>query len=505
MSAQFNSSLLPPELAAILEDESPRDPGRQIYVNQDLNLAQIDVIGFDMDYTLAPYHQEAIDALSIKATVERMVDRKGYPEEIKQIPLDHDFIIRGLMVDKARGNIFKLDAHRQVGRCYHGYTAVPPAEVKALYGGRNFRFEPGRFAWIDTLFSLPEATLCAGIVEYYEGQGRPLPVASYEQLVNDIRESIDLAHADMSMKEVIMADIGRFIERDPDLAPTLHKLRSAGKRLFLLTNSEWVYTDAVMKFLLDGVMPRYPSWRNYFDLVVVSARKPRFFVLEEPFIELTADGEPIGPASSLERHKIYQGGNFKDMERMWGRGEGDQILYVGDHIYGDILRSKKDSSWRTALVIQEMEETLHLTNTLSSELTRLHALEEAVQRLDHEINYRATLLKSLSRVSDLAGGITGAESSALDRAMTQTRKELEQRRGLMQRTLEDLHTLESEVDARFNPYWGRLFRELNERSAFGQQVEEYADVYTSRVSNFLRYSPGQVFRAPRERMPHERV
>jgi len=35
-------------------------------------------------------------------------------------------------------------------------------------------------------------------------------------------------------------------------------------------------------------------------------------------------------------------------------------------------------------------------------------------------------------------------------------------------------------------------------------VEDYACVYTSRVSNFLAYSPVQYFRAPRALMPHER-
>ncbi len=69
----------------------------------------------------------------------------------------------------------------------------------------------------------------------------------------------------------------------------------------------------------------------------------------------------------------------------------------------------------------------------------------------------------------------------------------------------ELEQLEKLVDSRFNPYWGRLFQESNERSQFGAQVVGYADVYTSRVSNLLAYSPGQIFRAPREVMPHERM
>ena len=55
-----------------------------------------------------------------------------------------------------------------------------------------------------------------------------------------------------------------------------------------------------------------------------------------------------------------------------------------------------------------------------------------------------------------------------------------------------------------NRYWGLLFKEGNENSRFGEQVEGYADLYTSRVSNFLAYSPMQYFRSPRAAMPHER-
>ena len=55
----------------------------------------------------------------------------------------------------------------------------------------------------------------------------------------------------------------------------------------------------------------------------------------------------------------------------------------------------------------------------------------------------------------------------------------------------------------FNPYWGMLFRDRTELSAFGKQVENYACVYTSRVSNFRLYSPQWYFRSPRDRMAHE--
>ncbi len=56
-----------------------------------------------------------------------------------------------------------------------------------------------------------------------------------------------------------------------------------------------------------------------------------------------------------------------------------------------------------------------------------------------------------------------------------------------------------------NPYWGLTFKEGNENSRFGEQVEVYACLYTSRASNFVYYSPMQYFRSPRAMMPHERA
>ena len=76
----------------------------------------------------------------------------------------------------------------------------------------------------------------------------------YGRLYDDVREAIDAVHRDDSLKREVRKDIGRYIFRDPELGPALHKLRSGGKKLFLLTNSLWDYTDVVMSFLLDGVV-----------------------------------------------------------------------------------------------------------------------------------------------------------------------------------------------------------------------------------------------------------
>ena len=57
----------------------------------------------------------------------------------------------------------------------------------------------------------------------------------------------------------------------------------------------------------------------------------------------------------------------------------------------------------------------------------------------------------------------------------------------------DIEVARACLDAGANRYWGLTFNEGSETSLFGKQVEDYACVYTSRVSNFLFYSPLQYF------------
>jgi len=76
-------------------------------------------------------------------------------------------------------------------------------------------------------------------------------------------------------------------------------------------------------------------------------------------------------------------------------------------------------------------------------------------------------------------------------------------RGRLRSSDVELQAIERRTDQRFHPFWGSLLKEENEESSFGAQVEEYACLYTSRVSNFLFYSPQQYFRSPRDEMAHE--
>jgi len=490
-------------LLATPRERRETERARGVFVNRNLRLAAVEMVGFDMDYTLAIYHQRRIEQLSFDLTLARLITAHGYPPEIGLLPYDHTFVIRGLVVDRAHGNLLKLDRFGQVGRAWHGLRPLHAEAWHRLYRNEPVRLRGDRFAWIDTLFSLPEAWAYAAIIELLESRGHGM---DYGKLYDDVREAIDSVHRDNSLKRAVRSDIARYIYRDPELGPALHRLRSGGKRLFVLTNSQWDYTQAVMSHLLDGLAPEYPTWRNYFDVVITGADKPRFFSEASPFLELdpTSEvGNVVGEATSLDRWKVYRGGNLASFERMTGFS-GEKVLYVGDHIYGDILKSRKASLWRTCMVIQELEDEIRYTEGRREEISHLSEVELLRARLDDAVNQHKALLGGLERrlERDL---LSETDRERLEHERREAKSELERLRRALKAAISIAETLERDVEAGFNPYWGLLFKEGHENSRFGAQVEQYACLYTSRVSNLLHVSPTQYMRSARELMPHEQA
>jgi 5'-nucleotidase len=480
----------------------PQVPGiprqRRVFCNRNLRMSTIAWVGFDMDYTLAIYDQQEMDELSIRATIAKLVLR-GYPKFVRSIPYQTAFPVRGLLIDKRFGHILKMNRYKFVTKGYHGLRELAKEELRQLYHAKKIRPATPRYHWIDTLYALSEAALYAPLVEAMEQ--RRLAI-DYAKTFTDIRESIDEAHRDGTILEAVAANFPRFVHKDPELAPTLHKLRSSGKRLFLLTNSRWSYTDKMITYLLDGAMGEYPHWRNFFDVVVVAATKPAFFQERRPLMEHS--GDKLVPASlPLERGKVYEGGNLEDLERALGAA-GDEVLYVGDHIYGDILRSKKESAWRTAMIIQELEGEVLAHDSCHEDFAHAVTLEDARDRLEDELRFYQGRFKELSRRIEHASDRTnGHDVSGADTERARIKRAIDRVRGRLRLVDGELHSIERRIDQRFHPFWGSLLKEENEQSSFGSQVEEYACLYTSRVSNFLLYSPAQYFRSPRDEMAHE--
>ena len=101
------------------------------------------------------------------------------------------------------------------------------------------------------------------------------------------------------------------------------------------------------------------------------------------------------------------------------------------------------------------------------------------------------------------GACEGASAmDGLDLArVTEMSERLEQMSEEIERRLEPLLSADGE---HFSRRWGYLCRIGNDKSHLTRQIEKYADIYTSRVSNLMRYSPYMHFKGPKQTLAHDK-
>lgn len=482
------------------KNKKPNANWNKIFVNRSLNMESIKAIGFDMDHTLAIYNSNSFEALAFEETLKKFIEN-GYPTELKKLKFDPDFLIRGLLVDRERGNLLKVDGHKYVKTAYHGHKKLTRDERRKLYNQASYVAE--EFLSVDTLFSLSEVQLFIEIVDFMD-QNPGLIEKSYSEVYADLRIFIDTAHRDGSIKYKVVENLEKYIIRDKYLASTLIKLIDDGKKIFLLTNSHWEYTKEIMTYLLDDAHPEFPHWRDYFEEIIVGAAKPSFFSGRQPFFEVeTVSGllRP-NPESFIKGH-VYHGGNADLFQKMTGLS-GDEILYVGDHIFGDIMKSKGTLNWRTMLVVEELERELPKLEALKPKLQEIYSALTTLEEVEAELSKLKSKLRHNNRNIHKAS-TNGDEKKAhyiqveSEKIMESIQTTEEKFKG--QETL--LKTLIKEREAAVHPVWGELMKVGLERSRFANQVSTFACIYTSRVSNLRYYSASKKYMSYYEILPHD--
>ncbi len=482
--------------ARALRYREHRIPRRhRVFVNRNLRMTRIRAIGFDLDHTLAHYDPVAVEELAFDLTKRKLVATRGYPDAILALSYDPNFVVRGLVVDKKRGNLLKMDYFNFVSRATHGLTTLRSDERRRAYRTSRIRVGHENYVSVDTLFHLPEVYLFASVIDYLE-RAKPGSPVDYETVYTDVREMIDEAHRDGSLKSVITSDLDRYIRFDPELRVVLEEFRRSGKRLFLLTNSEWSYTDKLLQHLMQRGRGAPEHWSELFHAILVDARKPAFF-------SETAAPEPIPELKGKKLLAVTgRGGSGAYLERALGAA-GEHVLYFGDHTYGDILQSKRALGWRTAMLVPELDREIQVTQDLTKEFDRLSKLSS--ERHHIEID-KAAVGRELRRLTLVLSEGEAKEAVKREEIAARIQEIPEQIAGMEKRSLElagDLDSLQVKLDRAYNPRWGSLFREANESSRFGHQLMDFACLYTSRVSNFLHYPWNYYYQSPVGYMPHD--
>ncbi|KHN83148.1 Cytosolic purine 5'-nucleotidase [Toxocara canis] len=464
-------------LSAVSEDgirrTYKRDPAHRIFVNRNLRMEKIKFFGFDMDHTLAVYRSPDLEIITFDMVVERMINI-GYPEDLRSFKYKPLFPVRGLWFDHLYGNLLKVDGFGNILFGVHGFRFMKPSEIEDFYPNKFLHLSDSRVYVLNTLFNLPETYLVACLVDYFDNNPQYVRVddktgvksgevfMSYRSIFQDIRSAVDWVHFDSDMKNIILNNLDKYVVKDARIKQLLLQIKNSGKQSFLLTNSDYAYTNGLMEYMIGK------DWTSYFNITVVNAHKPKWFAEGTVFREVNTEsgvlkiGIHTGP---LKQGEVYSGGSCDAFRRLV-KARGKDVLYIGDHIFGDVLRSKKARGWRTFLVIPELTQELMVWTERKPLFERLNTLECL-----------------------LADAYKDLDSNAKEKPVITT-------------IMEAIKSLSNEMDSEYG-ILGSLFRSGSRTTFFASQVERYADVYAASCYNLVHYPLFYFFRAPMTLMPHE--
>uniref|UniRef100_A0A8C0TCT8 5'-nucleotidase domain containing 3 n=1 Tax=Canis lupus familiaris TaxID=9615 RepID=A0A8C0TCT8_CANLF len=442
-----------------------------IFSNNEMSLSDIEIYGFDYDYTLV-FYSKHLHTLIFNAARDLLINEHRYPVEIRKYEYDPNFAIRGLHYDVQRAVLMKIDAFHyiQLGTVYRGLSVVPDEEVIEMYEGSHVPLEQmsdfyGKSSHGNTMkqfmdiFSLPEMSLLSCVNEYFLKNN-----IDYEpvHLYKDVKDSIRDVHIKGIMYRAIEADIEKYICYAEQTRAVLAKLADHGKKMFLITNSPSSFVDKGMRYIVGK------DWRDLFDVVIVQAEKPNFFNdKRRPFRKVNEKGVLLwDKIHKLQKGQIYKQGNLYEFLKLTG-WRGSKVLYFGDHIYSDLADLTLKHGWRTGAIIPELRSELRIMNT-----------EQYIQTM--------TWLQTLTGLLEQMQVHRDVESQLVLQEWKKERKEMRD----MTKNF-------------FNAQFGSLFRTDQNPTYFLRRLSRFADIYMASLSCLLSYDVSHTFYPRRTPLQHE--
>src|SRR5690606_4849243 len=146
------------------------------------------------------------------------------------------FAVRGLVIDRKKGNLLKLNRYAAIRASYHGQKPLDFKTHQKLYHSTYIDLGNSDYIAVDTFFSLSLANLFAQLVDLKDSDtSHNYP--EYAQMADDILGALDEAHRDGTLKEEVKKNLSEYIIKDPHVVEGLEKFRKHGKKLFVVTNS----------------------------------------------------------------------------------------------------------------------------------------------------------------------------------------------------------------------------------------------------------------------------
>lgn len=446
---------------------------KAVFACNELDLKEVNVYGFDYDYTLACY-KPSLDFLLYNLARQTLIEQYKYPKEIASLEYKPGFAVRGLHYDIEKGVLIKLDSFLQIqfGAVYRGLKPLANDQVLKLYKNRIIpiayvegstknvtHYNQSKMVQLADLFSVPEMGLICNVTDYFE---RNHIDYHPEILFRDVKSSIKKSHP--VMHKIVAQNVTEYIEAH-DLKPYFDRLKNANKKLFLVTNSPYPFVTKGMELLVGA------NWKEYFDVVIVQARKPKFFTdVSRPIrvYDEQSENHIWDRVTKLEKGRIYYEGTVKQLQELTG-WRGHQVLYFGDHPYSDLADVTLEHGWRTGAIINE----------LTHEIATLN---------NPEFKKDANWLQMLTQLIE-------------DHQDCEDPEEIE----ILAKWMAERDRLRNSIKCVFNENFGSVFRTYHNPTYFSRRLFRFADIYTSSITNLLNYSVNHTFYPRRGVMPHEYI
>ncbi|KAF7495408.1 5'-nucleotidase domain-containing protein 3 [Sarcoptes scabiei] len=429
------------------------DP-KGVFTNNEIDMSEIDIFGFDYDYTLACY-KETLDYLIYELGRDVLITKYQYPKDIENLEYIPDFAIRGLHYDVENDQF--IEAFLQFLMMKYIGFIMAYIFLENLYAAIIMRCDNVRMKQLNDLFSVPEMCLLSNVTEYFIQNNIPYyPEILYHDVTNAIRSIHPVMHKTLNNQA-----IPNYLEKNEKLPLFLEHLKKNNKKMFVITNSPFYFVDNGMKYMIGD------DWRSLFDVIVVQARKPKFFTQQtRPFrtFNIGSDRMNWTMVSSLDRDKVYMEGTVLGLLKMTG-WNSMRVIYFGDQIYSDLADITLNFGWRTGAIIAELEKEIETHNSaeFKEAVSALQALQQLVDE-GHENNVDKSILSQLIQQRD---------------------------------------ALRFETKTLFNPQFGSIFRTHHNPTYFSRRLFRYSDIYMSHVTNLMKYSLKHTFLPRRGLLPHE--
>lgn len=339
------------------------------------SLANYDCIGFDLDNTIVRYNVKNMIYHEYRVLSEFLIER-GYSQEFLTKSIDEgiDFMQKGLVLDFERGNLLRICPDGTIQKASHGTRFMTKDEITRIYGESKRWQVTDEYckdmlvAWNGTLadlirtcldyFDMPAALAFARIVDSIDlskGGQRQEKYTIWPDILDGLMAMYTrerFATNESKYFQGLKSDISQFVHKcDPKVLEWLKELKKQ-KKIFLVTGSHIDYASLTAGYAIG------PDWRDYFDAIICFSKKPGFFTMNRPFLQLDGikETEPID-WNDMKTGQIYTQGNFRDLVKFMGQlgnKENPKTVYVGDNLIQDVFTPNKHIGIDTIAVVEEM-------------------------------------------------------------------------------------------------------------------------------------------------------